>query len=91
MQLTARTLGLLLLTAPLLAAASYAPLFGWLALIWFVLVAALLLADWRLTPRAAAWTLARSHDDRLSLATQNRIQISVRLRPGWTPTPGLVA
>jgi len=85
MQLTARTLLLLLLTVPLLAAASYASLFLWLALIWFVLIVALLLADWRLTPNAAAWGLARSHDDRLSLATQNWIQISVRLRLGGRP------
>jgi uncharacterized protein (DUF58 family) len=85
MQLTVRALCLLLLTVPLLAATFYAPFWAWLALIWFVLVIALLLADWRLTPRAAAWTLARSHDDRLSLATQNRIQIDVRLRQGARP------
>lgn len=85
MQLTVRALGLLLLTVPLLGAAFYAPFWGWLALIWFVLVIALLLADWRLTPRAAAWTLVRSHDDRLSLATENRIQISVRLHQGARP------
>ena len=85
MQLTVRALGLLLLTVPLLGAAFYAPFWGWLALIWFVLVIALLLADWRLTPRAVAWTLVRSHDDRLSLATENRIQISVRLHQGARP------
>jgi len=85
MQLTVRALGLLLLTVPLLGATFYAPFWGWLALVWLVIVIALLLADWRLTPRAAAWTLARRHDDRLSLATQNRIQISVLLRQGARP------
>jgi uncharacterized protein (DUF58 family) len=85
MQLTYRGLGLLLLTAPLLAIAFFAPWVIWLALIWFVLALALLLADWRLTPPASAWVLARTHDDRLSLATQNPIRVSVRLRPGGRP------
>ncbi len=87
MQLTYRGVGLLLVTAPLLATAFYAPVFIWLALLWFIFVLALLLADWRLTPSRGAWELARSHDDRLSLATQNSIRISVRLRQGGRPYP----
>ncbi len=85
MQLTYRGLALLLLTTPLLATALYWPWFTWLALIWVVFSLALLLADWRLTPQANAWVLARTHDDRLSLATQNSIRISVRLRQGTRP------
>ena len=79
MQLTYRGFGFLLMTAPLLALTFYAASFLWLALIWFVFVSALLLADWRLTPRADAWLLARTHDDRLSLATQN----SIRIKAFW--------
>lgn len=39
---------------------------------------ALLLADWRLTPKPADWELRRQHDTRLSLAAQNRIEVTVR-------------
>ncbi|MDQ3248060.1 MAG: DUF58 domain-containing protein [Chloroflexota bacterium] len=82
MQLTSRALGLLLFTVPLLAGAVYASGLVWLALLWLVFVVALLLSDRRLTPQANAWTVVRSHDQRLSLAIQNRITVQVRLRPG---------
>ncbi|MCX6045138.1 MAG: DUF58 domain-containing protein [Chloroflexi bacterium] len=85
MQLTYRGLALLLLTTPLLALTFYQPGFIWLALLWFVFALALLLADWRLTPLAKAWEVARTHDERLSLATQNAIRIRVRLRQGTRP------
>jgi len=66
MQLTPRGLLLLSITALFLLAATFAPIFLWLAGIWLVLACALLLADWQLTP-PAAWELRRSHDDRLFL------------------------
>jgi len=80
MQITFRTFLLILMAALPLA-------FGlnWMALGWLVLVVALLLADWRLTPAADAWQLTRRHDERLSLAAQNRIDIDVHLRRGPRP------
>lgn len=82
MQLTVRFLILLLLTAVPIALMSLAPWFGVLAVLWLCVLIALLLADWRLSPRPGDWVLARSHDDRLSLAVLNRIDVSVRLHGG---------
>lgn len=87
MQLTLRGLGLLLIAAPLLALATWWPLLAWGALIWLMVVVALLVADWQLAPAPAKWTLARRHDDRLSLAAQNRIVVRVELRGGQRPVP----
>lgn len=82
MQLTVRGLGLVLVTAGLLALGGLVGTFVWVALGWLVLVAATLLADWRLTPGCEAWEVVRSHDDRLSLAVHNRITVDVRLCGG---------
>ena len=87
MQLTTRSLLLLLATVVWLVLGSATTGFLWLAAGWLVVLFAVLLADWRLTPGPSAWTLARSHDDRLSLATQNRIVIDVRLRRGLRELP----
>lgn len=88
MQFTLRTYLLLLITALPLAAQTWWPAMVWTVASWLILVVALLLADWRLTPSAAAWELSRHHDDRLSLAAQNRIDVRVRLRPGATAPGG---
>ncbi|MEZ4868957.1 MAG: DUF58 domain-containing protein [Caldilineaceae bacterium] len=80
MQLTARSWILLLLTALPIAALALSSLWAWVALGWLGFVVALLLADWRLTPTADAWTVQRRHDERLSLATQNTIVIELELR-----------
>ncbi len=85
MQLTPRGLILLSITALFLLAATFAPVFLWLAAGWLVLVCALFLADWQLTPDRAAWELRRSHDDRLSLAAWNRVAVTVTLRRGLRP------
>ena len=85
MQLTPRGLALLLAIALWLALAELSASFVWVALGWFVLVCALALADWRLSPAAAAWSVGRRHDDRLSLATDNRIVLTVRLLRGLRP------
>lgn len=86
MQLTRRSLALLLVTSVLIALSALGTAFAWLAIAWLVVVAALLLADWRLMPRPRDWELARRHDDRLSLAAPNRIEVAVRLfRPGRAP------
>lgn len=85
MQLTTRGWLLFLITGIPIACMTLA--FGWLwvALGWVVLVVALLLADWRLTPDATAWTVTRHHDERLSLAAHNPIQLLIHLRRGSTP------
>jgi uncharacterized protein (DUF58 family) len=85
MQFTTRSLFILLGTAIFLAFAGWYTDFLWVAVIWVILYSALLLADWRLTPFPEAWELSRSHDDRLSLAAQNRIVISVYLRRSLRP------
>ncbi len=88
MQLTLRGLCLLLAGTVLIALLPLGAAWGIIALAWWLLAAALLLADWRLAPRRADWSLARHHDQRLSLATRNRIAVTVWLRPGATPALG---
>ncbi len=85
MQLTSRSFALLLVTAPLLAAAAIAPAFGLIAGGWLVLWLAACVADWRLTPRAADWGVTRRHEERLSLAAWNRVDVTVRLAAGARP------
>jgi uncharacterized protein (DUF58 family) len=84
-QLTFRTWILLMATVPLIGALALSPLGGYLALGWLLFVAALLLADWRLTPQPADWTVKRIHEARLSLAAQNQITIIILLRRGTWP------
>jgi uncharacterized protein (DUF58 family) len=85
MQLTTRSWLLLLATTFPIALMAQAGWWGWVALGWLGLVSALLLADWRLTPDRAAWLVTRRHDDRLSLAANNRIELTVELRRGASP------
>ncbi len=82
MQLTRRGL-LLLLPAviPLGLAALWRPA-AFFALAWLVLAAAVLYADWRLTAKPADWQLMRRHDDRLSLAAWNRVEVEVSTQRG---------
>ena len=80
--MTRRFLALLLAAAPLIA------LGGWLApltpVAWFYVAAVLALAgvDWRLARPAERFELQREHDRRLSLGTDNLIQVHVRERAG---------
>ncbi len=84
-QITPRTLILLLLTAPLLAASALWPPALLLAGAWLIVLLALLVADWGLSPGPRQWEMNRSHDNRLSLAAPNRITIGVLLRQGRAP------
>jgi uncharacterized protein (DUF58 family) len=80
MQLTGRALWLLLPTALWLALGLWQP---WLSLgapLWLMLCAAILVADWRVSPAPAAWSVTRSHEARLSLAVQNPVKIRVTQR-----------
>lgn len=87
MQLTRRGLWLLLPTSLWLAVGVWQPWLVLAAPVWLVICAALLLADWRLTPPRQAWTLTRWHDDRLSLAVQNPVTIRVAQRAGGRSLP----
>ncbi|HRW07143.1 MAG TPA: DUF58 domain-containing protein [Caldilineaceae bacterium] len=80
MQFTRRTWILFLIGAPLIGAWALGSLWLYLALLWFLFVGALLVADWRLGPQPPDWTLTRHHEDRLSLAAENPITISILLR-----------
>jgi uncharacterized protein (DUF58 family) len=82
MQLTPRALLLLLIAAPLLAAATFWPFTLWLAGGWVLVMLALLVADWQSSPQPRHWTLLRRHDSRLSLAAPNRITVDASLRFG---------
>jgi len=85
MQLTTRAWLFVLMTVLPLAAAGQYPLWGWVALGWLGLAVALLLADWRLTPNQHSWLVTRHHDERLSLAADNRIELVLQLRQGTRP------
>ncbi|MSP12555.1 MAG: DUF58 domain-containing protein [Chloroflexi bacterium] len=82
MQITARFLILLLITALPLAASGWSPVFVSLTVAWLMLLLSFLLIDLRLTPRAEDWELVRRHEERLSLATWNKVGVEVRLRRG---------
>ena len=74
---------LLFLPAPVcLALAGRWPVAFAAAAGWLILWLAAVWADWRLTARPAAWELARSHEDRLSLAAWNRVGVTAHLRGG---------
>lgn len=87
MQPTSRAWILLLLGTPLIGAWSLGSQWGIAALIWFCAVALLFLTDWQLGPKAADWRVQRHHDERLSLATENLITITVLLRSGGRSVP----
>lgn len=87
MQLTNRgILVLLTLTIPIALTAFGGEWRWWIAAIWLILLFALFFADWRLTPKPSAWGGVRHHDDRLSLAAENRVEIDIRLSRGYGPT-----
>ncbi len=85
MQLTVRGLLLLAVSALFLTAATFAGWLAWLGLAWLTGSCALLLTDWQLTPGPKDWEVERSHDDRLSLAAWNRIELRVQLRASFRP------
>jgi len=78
--LTRRALGLILLTALLLALGTLEPLFVYVAPVYLGLVVAMLFADRALTPDANAFQLAREHDARLSLGASNRVVVHIENR-----------
>jgi uncharacterized protein (DUF58 family) len=80
-----RLLALLLLAAVPLAGLDRAPVLAGVTAVWLLSVGVAALADLRATPPASAWELERRHEDRLSLAAWNPVEVRVRLRRGARP------
>ena len=76
--LTTRGLLLLLLAAPVIAAATWLPVLEWAAVLFVLGCAALFYLDRRLAEGIGRFEIARSHDNRLSLGVENEIRLSVR-------------
>ena len=87
MQLTPRSLWLLLPAVLLLVLAAWWSWSSLLALGWLVVWAAVLMADWRMMPDRRVWSLSRHHDERLSLAANNRITLRVNRRGSGPALP----
>jgi len=80
---------MLLLAAPILAAATWATLLQWVGLAYILLLLLLFALDWRLArPLAERFDVRREHDDKLSLGADNPITLIVRNR---SPRPVNIA
>ena len=86
MQFTQRLFLLILVAAPLLAAAAFWPGFVWIALIYLLVLAVVAWTDWRVSPAPGQWRLRRQHEERLSLAADNRVEVFVTLDGPARPT-----
>jgi uncharacterized protein (DUF58 family) len=78
--LTTRGLLLLLVAAPLIAAATWAPGLELAAALYVLACVVLFALDWRLAGSLKRFDLARRHDNRLSLNAVNPIHLSLRNR-----------
>lgn len=87
MQLTRRGLLILLPAVILLALGSLWRPFAAIAAGWLVVALATLYADWRMSARTADWDLERHHDDRLSLAGWNQVEVTLSGRRNGRPVP----
>lgn len=79
-RLTLRGALLLLVAAPIMAAATWAPALEWIAWGYALVCGGLLWLDWRLAGGAAQFDVARHHEARLSLGVDNVIRVTVRRR-----------
>lgn len=80
MLLTRRGLLLLLLAAPILAAATWLPQLVWGAVIALGSAIVMIGVDWRASKSPAFFEVDRQHDARLSLGVENKIVVAVRHR-----------
>ena len=80
MSLTTRGVLLLLVAAPLIAVATWAPGLEAAAALYVVACVVVLALDWRLAGSLKRFELTRRHDDRLSLNALNAIHLSLRNR-----------
>ena len=83
MLLTRRGLLLLLVAAPVLAAATWAPGLRWLAAAFVAVALFLIIFDWFAAGPVTRFEVKRLHDNRLSLGADNKIEISVRHTLAW--------
>ncbi len=77
---TPRLLVLLLLGAVVVAGASFAALLTWVAVLYFVALFGLLVADLILTPRPDQLAVKRTTEPKLSLGADNLVQIEIANR-----------
>ncbi len=77
---TYRGVLLLLVAAPIIAAATWAPGLRWVAAAYVLFCLALYLLDWRLAGRVERFEVSRQHDNRLSLGADNPIVVAVHNR-----------
>jgi uncharacterized protein (DUF58 family) len=80
MQPTLRGVLLLLLAAPMIAIATWAPPLLWMAAAYVVLCLLLFALDWRLADSRRRFEVHRNHDAKLNLGADNVVQLSVRNR-----------
>lgn len=74
---TPRALLLLLLPLPLLGAAEFVPLLGWVAVLLWAGAVGLFVLDWRSTPAAAALTVSRYHHRKLPINDESVVELTV--------------
>ena len=76
--LTFRAVLLLLFAAPMIAAATWVPVFRWLALLYVAFCLSLITFDrWR-ARAVSRFEISRHHDSKLSLGAENAITLKVR-------------
>lgn len=81
MQPTNRGILILLLAAPILAAATWLPLMRWVALAYALVVLGLFWLDWKTAESIQKrFDIRREHDQKLSLGADNPIKINIRNR-----------
>ncbi len=80
MQLTRRAVLLLLLTALLIAASTWAPVLGWVALGYFAFCIGLFALDGRLAEPLSRLEITRTHQQKLSLGVENPITLTLHNR-----------
>ena len=81
--LTVRALFLLLLAAPLIAAASWSTVFEWLAAFYGLACLMALGMDWRSAQGIDRFEVRRIHDNRLSLGAENPVRIHLTNKAGF--------
>jgi uncharacterized protein (DUF58 family) len=82
MHLTKRAVLLLLLTAPLIAAATWLPFLMWVALGYLLFCLGLFYLDGRLAEPVSRLEVARDYAQKLSLGAENPVSLTVQNR-GW--------
>ncbi len=80
MTLTTRSVLLLLIAAPIVAAGTWASALEWVAGLYVLLTLALFALDYRLAGGVERFQVSRQHDTKLSLGADNPIHLSVRNR-----------